>query len=198
MAGSIIDGTGANYRAQVKSNNHLQTDAITESTYELAVEENRAFNINTFDGTLAAQTGEQAILYIKNNSSEILQLKNMFGGFWNVTAGTNGINKVKVYQNPTGGTLLSDANEIEVKNRAAGAIDTFASDITVYEATAGGKTITGNDDIPNAFIIQGSGRLFVGIDLSIPPAQSIAVTVDTAGGSADYYMGFAGYVHAKG
>lgn len=191
----ITDGTGSNYRAGVTSSNRLKVDSLSESAYREAVEDGRGFNINSFDKSLSATTGDQAVLYIKNNSSsKDLELVNIFGGFWNFVAGTDGIFKVKVWQNVNGGTLVSDASEVVVPNRAAGAIDSFSSDITVYEATAGGKTFGSYPDVPNAFLIQGSGRLFASIDLLIPPQQTYGITIDTDGGSADYYIGFAGYL----
>lgn len=195
MSTTIMDGTGTNYRAGVSSENRLKTDAVTESSYRNGIENSRGFNINDYDKSLSAATGEQAVLYIKNNSSsKSLELVNLFGGFWNFVAGTDGIFRVKVYQNPEGGTLISDASEIVVPNRKAGANDTFSTDMTVYGATAGGKTFTTLPSAPNAFLIQGSGRLFASIDLEIPPGQAYGITIDTAGGSADYYIGFAGYV----
>ena len=190
----IYDGTGTGRRAKVNSHNQLEVQAETETTYREAVEDSRAFNINSFEGTLSAITGEQAVLYIKNNSQETLELVNLFGGFWNFTAGTNSHFIVKVYQNPTGGTLISDAQELPTVNRSAGAIDTFATDILVYEASAGGKTFGTTPTQPNAFLIQGSGRLFASIDLNIPAGQAYGITIETTGGSADYYIGFAGYI----
>lgn len=190
----IYDGTGTGKRAKVNATNQLEVNAQTETTYRTAVEDNRAFNINSFGGTLSAITGEQAVLYIKNNSQESLELVNLFGGFWNYTAGTNDTFLVKVYQNPTGGTLISDASILEVQNRSAGAIDTFDTDILVYKATAGGKTFATVPDAPNAFLIQGNGRLFASIDLSVPAGQAYGITIETTGGTADYYIGFAGYI----
>jgi hypothetical protein len=195
MSTTIMDGTGANYRAKVSSSNKLLTEAVTETTYREAVEDSRAFNINDYDKTLSATTGDQAVLYIKNNSTtKSLELVNLFGGFWNFTAGTEGIFKVKVWANPTGGTLISDASSIGIGNRSSGALSVFDTDITVYGATAGGKTFGTLPTVPNAFLIQGSGRLFASIDLAIPAGQAYGITVDTAGGDASYYMGFAGYV----
>lgn len=195
MSTTIMDGTGANYRAKVSSSNKLLTEAVTETTYREAVEDSRAFNINDYDKTLSATTGDQAVLYIKNNSTtKSLELVNLFGGFWNFTAGTEGIFKVKVWANPTGGTLISDASSVGIGNRSSGALSVFDTDITVYGATAGGKTFGTLPTVPNAFLIQGSGRLFASIDLAIPAGQAYGITVDTAGGDASYYMGFAGYI----
>lgn len=194
MSTTIQDGTGGNYRTKVDSANRLHVDSLMETAYQTAAEDGRAFNINDYDKTLSAITGEQAVLYIKNNGSKPMNLINLFGGFWDYTAGSSSTYLVRVYQNPTGGTLISDANSIEIANRAAGAIDTFDNDIIVYGASAGGKTFGTVPTVPNAFLIQGAGRLFASIDLSIPVGQAYGITIETTGGTAKYYIGFAGYV----
>lgn len=195
MSTTIMDGTGNNYRAGVTSTNRLRTQSVTESTYRSAVENARAFNINDFDKSLSATTGEQAVLYVKNNSStKNIELVNLFGGFWDYTVGTESSFKVKIYQNPEGGTLISDASTLTVQNRSAGATDTFDSDMIVYGASAGGKTFTTVPTTPNAFLIQGAGRLFASIDLQIAPGQAFGIAVDTTGGDSKYYIGFAGYL----
>jgi hypothetical protein len=194
MSTTIMDGTGQGNRAGVTSDNHLLVESRTETSYQIAAESGRAFNINDYDKSLSAITGEQAVLYIKNNGDKSLNLINLFGGFWNVSTGTNDTFLIRVYQNPTGGTLISDANELSVANRSAGAVDTFDNDLVVYGASAGGKTFGSVPSTPNAFLIQGSGRLFAGIDLAIPVGQAYGITIETTGGTADYYIGFAGYV----
>lgn len=193
MAGSIIDGTGSNIRAAVTTDNKLKVAATTETEYRESIRAGNGFNINSFDKTLSAQTGEQAVLYIKNNGEEDLELVNLFGGVWNYTAGTEGTFKIKIYQNPTGGTLISEAEEVTIANRQAGDINSFPN-VTVYEAASGGKTFASVPATPNAFLIQGAGRLFASIDLAIPKGQAYGITIDTNGGTADYYIGFAGYI----
>jgi hypothetical protein len=194
MSTTVMDGTGQGYRVGVTADNHMLVESRTETSYQIAAESGRAFNINDYDKSLSAITGEQAVLYIKNNGDKSLNLINLFGGFWNVSTGTNDTFLIRVYQNPTGGTLISDANELSVANRSAGAVDTFDNDLVVYGASAGGKTFGSTPSTPNAFLIQGSGRLFAGIDLAIPVGQAYGITIETTGGTADYYIGFAGYV----
>jgi len=194
MSTTIQDGTGSSYRAGVTNDNHLLVESRSETSYQVAAETGRAFNINSFGGTLSAITGDQAVLYIKNNGTKTLNLINLFGGFWNFVAGTNDTFLVKVHDGPVGGTLISEASPIETSNRTAGAIDTFGTDLTLYEAAAGGKVFGTVPDTPMAFLIQASGRLFASIDLSIPSGQSVGITIDTTGGTANYYIGFAGYL----
>ena len=192
MSTTIQDGTGSNIRAKVNDSHELLTKAETLTEYEQGVSDGRAFNINDNNKTISAVTGEQAILYVANNSLVDLNLKNLFGSFWDRTAGSKDTNIIRLLQNPTGGTLISDASSLALPNRNFGSTNTF-SDITAYGATAGGKTLTGQNTTPTAFITHANGRLFVGIDLVLPAGQSMGITVESYGGSFDYYIGFAGY-----
>ncbi len=192
MSTTLQDGTGSNIRAKVNDSHELLTKAETLTEYEQGVADGRAFNINDNDKTVSAITGEQAILYVANNSLVDLNLKNLFGSIWDRTAGSKDTNVIRLVQNPTGGTLISDASSLTLPNRNFGSTNTF-SDITAYGATAGGKTLTGQDATPTAFITHSNGRLFVGIDLVLPAGQSMGITVESYGGSFDYYVGFAGY-----
>ena len=192
MSTTLQDGTGSNIRAKVNDSHELLTKAETLTEYEQGVADGRAFNINDNDKTVSAVTGEQAVLYVANNSLVDLNLKNLFGSIWDRTAGSKDTNVIRLVQNPTGGTLISDASALTLPNRNFGSTNTF-SDITAYGATAGGKTLTGQDATPTAFITHANGRLFVGIDLVLPAGQSMGITMESYGGSFDYYIGFAGY-----
>ena len=192
MSTTLQDGTGSNIRAKVNASHELLTKAETLSEYEQGVADGRAFNINDNNKTVSAVTGEQAVLYVANNSLVDLNLKNLFGSIWDRTAGSKDTNIIRLLQNPTGGTLISDASSLVLPNRNFGSTNTF-SDIVAYGATAGGKTLTGQNTTPTAFITHSNGRLFVGIDLVLPAGQSMGITMESYGGSFDYYIGFAGY-----
>ena len=192
MSTTLQDGTGSNIRAKVNDSHELLTKSEVLTEYEQGVADGRAFNINDNDKSVSAVTGEQAILYVANNSLVDLNLKNLFGSIWERVVGSKDTNIIRLVQNPTGGTLISDASSLVLPNRNFGSTNTF-SDITAYGATAGGKTLTGQDTTPTAFITHASGRLFVGIDLVLPAGQSMGITVESYGGTFDYYIGFAGY-----
>lgn len=190
----ISDGTGSGYKVGINSNNQLKTVSESQSAYQAAVADGRAFNLNANNLQVSAVSGEQAILYVKNTGTQNLNLVNLFGSVWDRTAGTSDTNVFRIVANPIGGTIISDANTVAVPNRAIGSANVFDDEITAYYASGGGKTLTGQSSTPNAFITHASGRLFVGIDLVLPPGQALGITVDTFGGDFKYYIGFAGYV----
>ena len=99
---------------------------------------------------------------------------------------------LKAYFNPTGGTLISDANAANIVNRNGGSSETF-EDVIAYQASGTGKTVTGIGS-PVLYQLQGAGRAFGTIFLTLPKNSSIALSIDISGyGTADVYAGFTGF-----
>lgn len=193
----ITDGTGGGYKAGVDSTNRLRVTSVTHTAFEEAAEEGRAFNLNTEDISLTgAVSGDQGLLYIKNNEVGDLALVGWFIGIRNLdTAGRSGSDThlFKLVTNPTGGTLISDASEGFIANRTLGSPRTF--DFDVYKATGPSKTVTGGDAVPVLYQYHNSGRTFGTVTLILPRGSSLAITVDTYGSNMDLYTGFTGYLH---
>lgn len=192
----ITDGTGRGTKAKVDHRNQLLTRTISETSYADAVRYGRAFNANANERSLSAISGEQAVFYIKNVGDQTIFLENLFGAFYNVnySAATRDTSVWRVYQNPTGGTIVSDADTIIVPNRAAGSTRNFEENMVVYGASAGGKTLTGYT-AENAYVTHAAGRLFVTLNLAVPAGQSFGITIDTFGATiGGYYVGFAGFL----
>jgi hypothetical protein len=145
---------------------------------------------------LPATTGEQALLYVKNNGAQNLELVGWFIGIHNAdrTGATDDTNLFRFRTNPTGGTLISDASAAFVVNRNLGSSTVL--DVTAYKATGGGKTVTGFDDSAVLYQHHTAGRTFGSVSLSLPTGSSLAITVDTFGAAFDLYTGFTGYVRA--
>lgn len=192
----LEDGAGTGKRAKVDVNNRLFTNAITLTEYELGALEGRAFNANTEDIALTENI-EHAVFYLKNNEDKPVSIQGFFIAISAVTGTTSGLPIVRAYFNPTGGTLVSDANAITPVNRDAGSAKTF--DFDCYKG-ADGKTITGQDSTPILYQYQsGGGRSFGSVNLVIPKGSSIAITVNlnTVGGGANIYTGFTGFVRGE-
>lgn len=193
----ITDGTGGGYKAGVDSTNRLKVASTTDTSFEAACEDGRAFNLNTEDISLTgAVSGDQGLLYIKNNEAGDLALIGWFIGIRNLdTTGRSGSDThlFKLITNPTGGTLISDASAGYIANRTLGNPRTF--DFDAYRATGPGKSVTGGDTIPVLYQYHTSGRTFGTVTLILPRGSSLAITVDTYGANMDLYTGFTGYLH---
>jgi len=194
MAQAITDGTGSGYRGKVYSNNALKTSAVSIGELEYAANAGDAFNINTEDVNVSAVAGEQGLLYIKNNEDRDLQLVGWFIGIRDAdrTSATSDTNLFKLVVNPSGGTLITDANEGTLVNRNLGSNQVF--DIDVYVASAGGKTVTGANTDAVLYQYHTAGRTFGTVALTLPRGSSLAITVDTYGATFDCYTGFSGYI----
>ena len=195
MGFEIKDGTGTGNLVRVDSENHLQTRAITETDNENAVLDGRAFNINTEFLTITSNA-EHALLYIKNNEDRDLIIAAWFNG---TDFGTNGVTAaglVRVYYNPTGGTIISDETAVTPVNRNAGSSRTLSAD--VY---SGGQGITFSGQDPTAVLYQTqtvSSRAFGTVFLTLPKGSSLVSTYQPNGANPiPIYVGFQVYVASK-
>ena len=181
-------------KAVVNEKGRLQVESTSFTRYEQSSQNGDAFNVNTEYIRSITSAGENGMLYLKNNSEFDLAIEAWFWGVENLSGGTPTGNPIlRAYFNPTGGTLISDANAATIVNRSAGSSETFG-DIVAYKASGTGKTVTGVGD-PILYQLQGSGRTFGTIFLTLPKNSSIALTIDIAGyGTADVYAGFTGFL----
>jgi len=198
MATVIQDGTGIGFSAKIDADNRLFTRGVNENEFEHAVRNGRAFNINTeFIEINAGTTAENAIMYVKNNEDNDIILAAWFVGT-DASQGSIGATalgpQLKVYYNPTGGTLISDASPVEIVNRQGGSSNTF--DLTVYKATGANKTITGQDSAPVLYQTHPQeGRAFGTVYLSLKKGSSLGVVYIPNGVEPiQIYTGFQGFL----
>jgi hypothetical protein len=190
----ITDGTGTGVKAKVNSENKLLVESVTETAFENQAEEGNAFNLNTEDIVLdGGISGEQGLLYIKNNESSDLEIVGWFIGIRDAdrTGATSDTNLFKLIANPTGGTLISDASEAAVANRNLGSPRVF--DVTAYKASGDGKTVTGGE-ATLLYQYHTAGRIFGTVTFTIPRGSSLAILVNTYGANMTLYTGFTGYL----
>lgn len=192
----ITDGTGTGSRVKVAPNNRMYVNSLSLTEFEEASNAGRAFNLNTEDIEVGAIVGDQALLYVKNNEDQNLELVGWFIGIKDAsrTSATSDTNLFKLLTNPTGGTLISDAVPATVVNRNLGSPRTF--DITAYKAAGGAETVTGFDSAAVLYQYHTAGRTFGTVSLSLPKGSSLAITVNTYGADFTLYTGFTGYIRS--
>lgn len=190
----ITDGTGSGNRVKVSSENRMYVDSITETSYEHAAEEGEAFNINTGDIEIGAIDGDQALLYVKNNEDQTLEIVGWFIGIRDADRGvaTSDTNIFQLYANPTGGTLLSAGNDGAVVNRNLGSPRQF--DIDVKVATGGAMTITGYETPSLLYQYHTAGRTFGTVNFTLTKGASLGIVVNSKGADMTLYTGFTGYL----
>jgi hypothetical protein len=182
----IKDGTGTGELAKVNGDNRLYTQAVTITENDDANKKGLAYNINTGIITLTS-AADTPIMYLKNNDDTTLHITAIAVGVGPSTGGSGGIPKITVIRNPTAGTTISNANDVDIKsNRNYGSQNTL-SDVVAYKG-ATGETITDGED--HLILFQTSnGRLFAQIDEILEKGSSIGVKFDpqTGNTSQDVY-----------
>ena len=187
---TLSDGKGSGVSAQVDDQNRLRTHAVTEPESLHASEEGLAFNLNT---GLVSLSGDTALLYYKNTGEKDFVVEAIaIGSFEGVTHSDDPY--LELIRNPTGGTLISEANTSGVLNQNRNFGSSNALNGLFYGAAASGKTVTGGDTIAILQATAGS-RSFYAIDFVLPKGSSMAVNVklNASSGSANWYGAIIGF-----
>ena len=188
MATTIQDGTGKGFSARIDDEGRLFTRTTQDTEIEHSVISGRAFNINT-EFLPISSSGQNALLYVKNNETENLIVAAWFIGtdFASGSAIRQGL--AEVYVNPTGGTLIASASAVTAVNRLLGSSQTLDADI--YKG-GDGYTITGEQTTPVLYQTQGSAaRAFGSVYIALPKGSSLAVTYTPNGAEPlEIYTGF--------
>ena len=189
MATTIEDGTGKGFSAGVDNQNRLFTRSITESEFDKATRTGQAYNINTLFFSVT-DSAERPLLYVKNNEEKTLTLAAWFFAT-SGSSSSNGI--IKMFPNPTSGTIISSGTDVEAVNRLIGSSNTLDADIK-----RGGDsfTATGYGTEPVLYQPQGAtARTFGTIQIGIEPGSSVVVNYDPNGQEPfQIYVGFQAYL----
>lgn len=135
------DGTGKGYLAQVDANNRLHSECVTRDQLFEACQKGEGFNFNTGSITLTT-ANESAIGHITYNGDHPFIITEILF-IIDSTTGGSGDGVARIYKNPTGGTIVSNAVPVEVaENRD------FSSSIVVdgdlYKGAEGNTTTGGS------------------------------------------------------
>lgn len=192
MATTIEDGSGKGYSVKVDSENRFFTRAVTESEFDKATRSGNAYNINTLFLPISGGT-EVPILYLKNNEDEILNLAAWFIGTDNSTGTPSRQGLVKLYSNPTAGTIITSGTDVTPVNRLVGSSNVLDADI---KSGGDGFTASGFAVDPLLYQTQGqTARVFGNIQLAVLKGGSVVVTYTPNGQNPlEIYAGFQVYL----
>lgn len=192
MATTIEDGSGKGYSVKVDSENRFFTRSITESEFDKATRSGNAYNINTLFLPLSGGT-ETPILYLRNNEDNILNLAAWFIGTDNSTGTPSRQGLVKLYSNPTAGTIITSGADVTPANRLVGSSNVLDVDI---KSGGDGFTVSGFAVDPLLYQTQGqTARVFGNIQLAILKGGSVVITYTPNGQNPlEIYAGFQVYL----
>lgn len=179
MADTIRDGSGSGYLAKVNANNRLYVNAVSTDENLQASKQGNSYNINTGVITLTDDV-ETPVIYLKNNEVEDFHITSIAVGLGPSTGGTGGIPKITVIRNPTAGTIVSGATDVDINsNRNYGSSNTL-----VVDAYKGATGLTMTDGVDHIIFFQtASGRLFASVDELLPGGGSIGIKIAPQSGN---------------
>jgi len=191
MATTIEDGTGSGFSVKVDGENRLFSRSITESEFEYSVRKGSSFNVNTEFLTITGSS-ETPIMYLKSNEDKDIILAAWFIGTDNSSGGTRS-GLMRVYFNPTAGSIISSGTDVTPVNRQGGSSNTLDLDV---KSGGDGFTATGYDSTPVLYQTQGaSARAFGNVQLSLKKGSSVVVTYLPNGAQpVEIYTGFQLYI----
>jgi hypothetical protein len=189
MATTIEDGSGKGYSVKVDETNRLSVRGTTESEFDKATRSGNAYNVNTLFYSITGAT-EQPIIYVKNNEDDVITLAAWFIGTSGSTS-SNGI--LKMYTNPTTGTIISAGDDVESVNRLIGSSNQLQVDV---KKGGDGFTVSGYNSTPVLYQPQGANaRTFGSIQLALTKGSSVVVNYDPNGQQPfQIYIGFQIYI----
>ncbi len=176
----INDGTGTGNQAKVDETNRLYVRAVQATEEESGTRDERAYNLNT--GTIALSSdGESGVMYLKNNDNETIHIAGIVFGLDRAVSATAGdMATITLIRNPTGGTLVSNAVNIDMnQNRQFGSANELAVD--AYKGVDG-DTISGGNNI-SQFFVAPSSRFLTDTAFMIPKTQTIAIKITPPSGT---------------
>lgn len=170
----IQDGTGKGYLAKVDSDNRLYTKAITSTEQEHESSNGLAYNINTGIITLTNAT-KTPVLYLKNNEEFDLVIDTVLYMTGASTGGSGNV-LVEIVRNPTAGTIVSGASDVEMNvNRNFGS--TRSLSVNAYKG-ATGNTLTDGVKFIESILSTATQRVAVSVGaVIIPKGSSIAIQI---------------------
>ena len=188
MATTIEDGSGQGYSVKVDSENRLFSRSVTETEFDYAVRKGKSFNVNTEFLTITGSS-ETPIMYLKSNEDNPLILSAWFIGTDNSSGSPSRSGLMRVYYNPTSGTIISSGTDVTPINRLGGSSNTVDIDV---KAGGDGFTATGYETTPVLYQTQGaSARAFGNVQLALQKGASVLVTYLPNGAQpVEIYTGF--------
>lgn len=191
MSGTVNrDGTGSGYSQKVDQTNRAWIRGVTLNESQEATQIGSSYNINTGLIPLTSST-ESAVLYFKNNEDADFFVSAIAVGVLDSGTRTE-IGQLTVVKNPTGGTIISGASDVEInQNRNFGSSQSLASSLAYKGAE--GNTIAGGNNL--ALFFQGAGRLFATVDVNLKKGNSIALKLNTktSAGTTNIYAALVGH-----
>lgn len=195
MGFEIIDGVGAGYTAAVDSENRLRVFSISEPEVDNASELGNSYNFNTGIINLTSAS-KSAVFYLKNNGDNDIIISTLFYLLGNSTGGSGDV-LITVLRNPTTGTIVSGAVNMEMNgvNRNFGSSKTLTVD--AYKG-AEANTFTDGVKVIESIFDQSPSRVSITVGaIMLPKGSSIGIDITPATSNTNLDVEFACSVYTR-
>lgn len=175
----IIQDGQTSHSAKVSDLGRLEVNALSFDLIEHYNDEGEAYNYNT--GTInLTSANESALAYLKNNESEDVIVPSFI--FLLGNSNSSGDVNLKIYRNPTAGTLISGGSSAVPVNRNFGSSNTLSGS---FLKGAEASTITSSDGVAISSIVQDGGRTVVSVSVILPKGSSVGVSITPPASNTD-------------
>lgn len=169
----IEDGAGTGYKVKVNEKNRAKVQAsISTQLHDASIEDEVAYDFSSGDFVSITTTDtETGVFYLKNTSTTLKLIIN------SLRTCSDAVHKVKMYKNPTGGTLISAA--VAGSSTNMNFTSSKVADAIVYTGDEG-RTLTGGTVVTQHINNVGHSTDHFENALIIGPGESIALTFSLA------------------
>lgn len=181
MGFQLQDGTGSSKRAKITETNRLLTDSITEerAVYN-SIADGKTFILYTdFISFTGSGTNQFGLIYFKNTSDQLMLVHHV-----KIWLGTlNQTVKIRMYDDPTTGTLISSAIPCDINNINMGSSNEYEG--LAYQGTGGNLTVTDGMIMGRHFLGNGNQQMMAMMwngAMVLPKGASMAMTVEPPNG----------------
>jgi hypothetical protein len=188
-------GAGAKVGMHVDLNEQAHVFAITEDEQKQASENGKEYNINT--GSIAFSTNSTTrttLLYFKNDEDTDYIITAIAIGLGTRSATVSDSANVYIVRNPTAGTTITNANNVDMKsNTNFGSTNSLKTTTLAYKGADGEGATTGGTD--HGLVYMTDGRLYASLNIELPKGSSVAIEFDgNTSGTFNVYAALIGYV----
>ena len=179
----LKDGTGTCYQAKINNENRLFVDSVQRDHSEDASLIGHSYNINTGIINLT-NANKSAVLYVKNTGTKRLFIQSLFYLLGNSTGGSGDV-LVTVLRNPTAGTIVDNATDVEINaNRNFGSSNSL--NVNAYKG-AQGYTFTDGTKAIESIFNQSPTRSAISVGtIVLTQGTSIGIEVTPATGNTSW------------
>jgi hypothetical protein len=171
MAIIIEDGKGTGFCAGVTNENRFLVSAVSDSLLDHGTTNGNSYIIDTGIISLTSAS-ESAVIYVKNNNQS-LYMRNSYIQFNFGKSNSSGDVIVKLYTNPTGGTIISGGSSTPGYNRNIS--NSIPANLTSFIGSEGKTQIGGTQILTSIFQDKTSNIVQSGIIVS--NGSSFIITV---------------------